>query len=129
MTEVIGIRFKSVGKIYYFDPQDKKLNVGDFVIVETARGIECGKVVLENRQVNDKKIVAPLKPVIRIATKEDLKTVQQNKQKEKEAFDVCLAKIEKHDLKMKLVDVEYTFDNNKILFYFTLAHDSKYSPS
>ncbi len=119
MTEVIGIRFKSVGKIYYFDPQDKKLNVGDFVIVETARGIECGKVVLENRQVNDKKIVAPLKPVIRIATKEDLKTVQQNKQKEKEAFDVCLAKIEKHDLKMKLVDVEYTFDNNKILFYFT----------
>lgn len=119
MTEVIGIRFKSVGKVYYFAPQGKKVKTGDFVIVETARGIECGEVVQANREVPDDQIVAPLKPVIRIATKEDLKTVERNKQKEKEAFDICLAKIEKHKLVMKLVDVEYTFDNNKILFYFT----------
>lgn len=119
MTEVTGIRFKSVGKVYYFAPQGKKAALGDYVIVETARGIECGEVVQANHEVPDEKIVAPLKPVIRIANKEDLKTVERNKQKEKEAFEICLAKIAKHKLVMKLVDVEYTFDNNKILFYFT----------
>lgn len=119
MTEVIGIRFKSVGKVYYFDPLDYKLVTGDHVIVETARGIECGEVVLENREVNDKKIVSPLKPVIRVATSGDMETVEKNKIKEQEAFEICLTKIAKHKLDMKLVDVEYTFDNNKILFYFT----------
>jgi cell fate regulator YaaT (PSP1 superfamily) len=119
MTEVIGVRFKSVGKVYYFDPNGNQVAAGDSVIVETARGVECGKVVLANREVEDDSIVSPLKPVIRIATKADLETVEKNKKKEREAFDICLTKIEKHKLDMKLVDVEYTFDNNKILFYFT----------
>lgn len=119
MTEVIGIRFKSVGKVYYFSPQGKKFRLGDRVIVETARGIECGEVAMENRQVPNEKIVSPLKPVIRAANREDLKTLEKNKQKEEEAFRICLSKIAKHKLNMKLVDVEYTFDNNKILFYFT----------
>lgn len=119
MTEVIGIGFKSVGKVYYFAPNGKQVKIGQRVIVETARGIECGEVVLENREIEDDKIVAPLKSVIRIANKEDLKTVERNQQKEKEAFEICLNKIAKHKLAMKLVDVEYTFDNNKILFYFT----------
>lgn len=119
MAEVIGVRFKSVGKVYYFDPQGTEYAVGQKVIVETARGVECGEVVLKNREVDSEEIVSPLKPVIRIATEEDLKIVENNAIKEKEAFDICLQKIEKHKLDMKLVDVEYTFDNNKILFYFT----------
>ncbi len=119
MAEVIGVRFKNVGKVYYFDPQGVVHTTGQQVIVETARGIECGEVVLPNREINANEIVAPLKPVMRIATEEDLQTVKENKQKEKEAFEICQQKIEKHKLVMKLVDVEYTFDNNKILFYFT----------
>ena len=119
MAEVIGIRFKNVGKVYYFDPIGIKAKLGEKIIVETARGLECGDVVIENREVADNEIVSPLKPVIRIATPEDLEIVRKNKEKEKEAFNICLEKIQKHKLVMKLVDVEYTFDNNKILFYFT----------
>lgn len=119
MTEVIGIRFKNIGKIYYFDPAGNQAPKGQRVIVETSRGVECGEVVMSNRQVDDEEIVQPLKPVIRMATKEDIKRLEENARKEKEAFRICLKKIESHKLEMKLVDVEYTFDNNKILFYFT----------
>ena len=119
MTEVIGVRFKQVGKIYYFSPNGVQMPVGEKVIVETARGIECGEVALSNREIEDEGIVKPLKTVIRVANKEDLKHIEDNKAKEKKAFRLCLEKIEKHKLEMKLVDVEYTFDNNKILFYFT----------
>jgi cell fate regulator YaaT (PSP1 superfamily) len=119
MTEVIGIRFKSVGKVYYFDPSHIKFGIGDRAIVETARGIECGEVVMENRQVEDDSIIKPLKSVIRIATAEDVAKVEDNLRKEKEAFRICLKKITEHELNMKLIDVEYTFDNNKVLFYFT----------
>ena len=119
MAEVIGVRFKDVGKVYFFDPDGKQLKKFDKVIVETARGIECGEVAAENREVKDEEIVHPLKKLIRIATEKDLQTVAENKEKEKKAFDICLEKIEKHGLDMKLVDVEYTFDNSKILFYFT----------
>jgi len=119
MAEVIGVRFKNVGKVYYFDPDGKQINKGQFVIVETARGIECGEVAMENRQIADESIVHPLKMVIRVADENDLKRVEENKKKETEAFSVCLKKIEEHKLDMKLVDVEYTFDNNKVLFYFT----------
>lgn len=119
MTEVIGVRFKEVGKVYFFDPDNNKLNVGDMVIVETARGIECGEVTIANREIDDENIVHPLKKLIRKATADDLECLKANKEKEKEAFDICLAKIEEHGLDMKLVDVEYTFDNNKVLFYFT----------
>lgn len=119
LTEVIGVRFKSVGKIYYFSPDGKPIKLGDNVLVETARGVECGEVVLAPREIDDSSIVAPLKPVMRIATEEDLKTAQSNRRKEEEAFQICEEKIAKHGLKMKLVDVECTFDNNKLLFYFT----------
>jgi len=119
MTEVIGIRFKSVGKVYYFDPSGINFGVGSKAIVETARGIECGEVVLANRVVEDESIVNPLKSVIRAATTEDVEKVAENRRKEKEAFRICLKKIIEHDLDMKLIDVEYTFDNNKVLFYFT----------
>ncbi|HHY63880.1 MAG TPA: stage 0 sporulation family protein [Clostridiaceae bacterium] len=119
MQNVVGVRFRTAGKIYYFDPCDIDLKKGDKVIVETARGIECGEVVTANRQVVDEEVVAPLKNVIRKADEEDLKRVEENKIKEKEAFGICLEKIKKHGLEMKLIDVEYTFDNNKILFYFT----------
>ena len=119
MTEVIGVRFKSVGKVYYFAPGDIKFSDSDRVIVETSRGIECGEVVMSNRLVNDENIVKPLKNVIRAATADDLARVEDNSRKEKEAFRICLKKIDDHGLKMKLIDVEYTFDNNKILFYFT----------
>ncbi|WMJ22552.1 stage 0 sporulation family protein [Paludicola sp. MB14-C6] len=119
MAEVIGVRFKSVGKIYYFDPQGSTFTVGQNVIVETARGVECGEVVLPNREVDVNDIVSPLKPVMRLANEEDFKIIENNAIKEKEAFEICLQKIDKHKLDMKLVDVEYTFDNNKILFYFT----------
>ena len=118
MTEVIGVRFKQVGKIYYFSPSGVQMPIGEKVIVETARGIECGEVAIANREIDDEGIVKPLKTVIRIATEEDRKHIEENKAKEKKAFKLCLEKIEKHKLDMKLVDVEYTFDN-KILFYFT----------
>lgn len=119
MTEVIGVRFKEVGKIYYFDPSSTPLNVGDYVIVETARGIECGQVATANRFVDDSQIIHPLKKMVRKATDADLEKLKENKKKEKEAFAICEEKIASHDLKMKLVEVEYTLDNSKILFYFT----------
>ena len=119
MAEIIGVRFKNVGKIYYFDPDGKQINNGQRVIVETARGVECGEVALSNRMVEDSEIVSPLKKVIRIATREDLQKITENKKKEQEALEICQQKINEHKLDMKLVDVEYTFDNNKILFYFT----------
>ena len=119
MTEIIGVRFKSAGKVYYFSPAGIKAEIGAQVIVETARGVECGEVVMENRQVDDKKITAPLKDIIRLATPQDLKIVEQNKVKEQNAFKICQEKILAHKLDMKLVDVECTFDNNKLLFYFT----------
>ncbi|MDY4191509.1 MAG: stage 0 sporulation family protein [Oscillospiraceae bacterium] len=119
MAEVIGVRFKNVGKVYYFDPDGHTMEKGDRVIVETARGVECGEVAMSNRQVEDKTIVKPLKKVIRVATREDMAQVEKNREKERGAFKVCEEKIAAHKLDMKLVDVEYTFDNNKILFYFT----------
>ena len=119
MKEIVGIRFKSVGKIYYFSPGDIKANVGDFAIVETVRGIECGEVVIANREIEDNQINSPLKPIIRLADENDLKTVEKNKQREKEAFGICEEKIKYRKLNMHLVDVECTFDNNKLLFYFT----------
>lgn len=119
MTEVIGVRFKEVGKIYYFDPDSTPLKVGDYVIVETARGIECGQVAMANRNIDDKDIVHPLKKMLRKANEEDLAILEENKKKEKQAFELCERKIAQHGLNMKLVDVEYTLDNNKILFYFT----------
>lgn len=119
MAEVIGVRFKDVGKVYYFDPREKKISKGVKVIVETARGVECGEVVIPNKHVKEDEILHPLKPIIRIATKEDFKKIRENKTKEKNAFKICLKKIQEHGLEMKLVDVEYTFDNSKILFYFT----------
>ena len=119
MAEIIGVRFKEVGKVYYFDPLDNKLNTGDIVIVETAKGIECGEVVIPNKIIDDSKLVYPLKPLIRIATEEDLNHIAENKLKESEAHRICEAKIAEHNLDMKLVNVEYAFDNSKILFYFT----------
>lgn len=119
MTEVIGVRFKNVGKIYYFDPAGIAFAAGDHVIVETARGVECGEVVMPAREVDDDQIVQPLKSVLRAATVEDLRRMKENARKEKEAFRICLKKIADHGLGMKLIDAEYTFDNNKVLFYFT----------
>ncbi|MCI8294862.1 MAG: stage 0 sporulation protein [Lachnospiraceae bacterium] len=119
MTKVIGVRFRTAGKIYYFDPAGLEIKTGDNVIVETARGIEYGYVVLGNREVADDKVIQPLKQVIRMATNEDRAIEARNKEKEKEAFKICLEKIHKRGLEMKLIDAEYTFDNNKVLFYFT----------
>ncbi|CDC79802.1 pSP1 C-terminal domain protein [Clostridium sp. CAG:964] len=119
MTEVIGVRFKDVGKIYYFDPNSVPLKIGDYVIVETARGVECGQVAMANKQLEDTEILFPLKKMIRKATEKDLECLKQNKEKGKKAFKICEEKILQHNLDMKLVDVEYTLDNNKILFYFT----------
>ena len=119
MVKVIGVRFRNAGKIYYFAPGKYEIKSGQHVIVETARGIEYGYVVLGTREVEDGKVVQPLKSVIRMATKEDEDVEEANKKKEKDAFKVCLEKIRKHNLEMKLIDVEYTFDNNNILFYFT----------
>lgn len=119
MVNVIGVRFRRAGKVYYFDPAGFDIDQGDNVIVETARGVEYGKVVLGPRDLEDDKIIQPLKPVIRQATPEDDEVEKKNKEKEKEAFQICLEKIEKHGLEMKLIDSEYTFDNNKVLFYFT----------
>ncbi|HJD34216.1 MAG TPA: stage 0 sporulation family protein [Candidatus Mediterraneibacter tabaqchaliae] len=119
MTKVIGVRFRTAGKIYFFAPGKFDIKQGDNVIVETARGVEFGRVVSGPREVKDEEVVQPLKSVIRPANDQDRKTVEKNKQKEKEAFKICLEKIRKHKLEMKLIDVEYTFDGNKILFYFT----------
>lgn len=119
MIKVIGVRFRKAGKIYYFDPAGMKIEQGCHVIVETARGIEYGRVVLGVREVPEGNVVQPLKQVIRVATKEDDEIAKKNKEKEKKAFGICLEKIKKHGLEMKLIDTEYTFDNNKVLFYFT----------
>ena len=119
MIKVIGVRFRKAGKIYYFDPAGRDISTGQHVIVETARGIEFGDVVLGCREVEDSKVVQPLKPVIRMATQEDENIEANNRKKEKDAFKICQEKIKKHGLEMKLIDAEYTFDNNKVLFYFT----------
>ena len=119
MIKVIGVRFRTAGKIYFFDPLDFQVNKGDHVIVETARGIEFGTVVSAPREVEEDKVIQPLKPVLRIATQRDIEQEASNKEKEKEAYKICLEKIRKHELEMKLIDAEYTFDNNKVLFYFT----------
>jgi cell fate regulator YaaT (PSP1 superfamily) len=119
MTKVIGVRFRTAGKVYFFAPGKLCIDAGDKVIVETARGVEIGAVVTGMREVEDEEITQPLKPVIRIATQEDKRKEAKNKEKEKEAFAICLEKIRKHKLEMKLIDAEYTFDNNKVLFYFT----------
>ena len=119
MTKVIGVRFRKAGKVYYFSPGDEEIKAGQHVIVETARGVEYGHVVLGSHEVDDKKVIQPLKPVIRMATAADEEIERRNKEKEKEDFKICLEKIKKHELDMKLIDTEYTFDNNKVLFYFT----------
>ena len=119
MTKVIGVRFRNAGKVYYFAPENLDINQGDHVIVETARGVEYGFVVLGVKEVEDDKIIQPLKPVMRVATPEDDEKAVKNREKEKEAFKICQEKIRKHELEMKLIDAEYTFDNNKVLFYFT----------
>lgn len=119
MVKVIGVRFRTAGKIYFFDPLKFDVKRGDHVIVETARGIEYGTVVGDSKEVEDDKVIQPLKPVLRVATARDTEQENANKQKEREAFKICLEKIKKHKLDMKLIDAEYTFDNNKVLFYFT----------
>ncbi|SEQ09702.1 PSP1 domain-containing protein [Piscibacillus halophilus] len=119
MVEVIGVRFKKAGKIYYFDPGEVQMTTEDYVIVETVRGVEFGKVVIANKQVDEEDVVLPLKKVIRLADDKDKLTVSENKEKTEEAFRVCQEKIKQHDLDMNLVDAEYTFDRNKIIFYFT----------
>lgn len=119
MIKVIGVRFRTAGKIYFFDPLEFEIKRGDHVIVETARGIEFGTVMSGVTEVEEEKVIQPLKPVLRIATERDIEQEAENKVKEKEAFKVCLEKIRKHELDMKLIDAEYTFDNNKVLFYFT----------
>lgn len=119
MTRIIGVRFRNVGKIYYFNPKKFDIQTGDHVIVETSRGIEYGHVVLGPKEVDSSQVVQPLKDVIRVATPKDSEKEEQNRRKEKEAFEVCQKKIRKHELDMKLIDAEYTFDNNKVLFYFT----------
>ena len=119
MIKIVGVRFKPVGKIYYFDPENFRIKKGGFVVVETARGIELGEVVIEPCEIDEKNIVKPLKSVIRVADKNDLEIRENNKQKEKKAFEICNEQIKKHGLEMKLVEVEYTFDSSKVLFYFT----------
>ena len=119
MINVIGVRFRQAGKIYFFAPGKFDINKGDYVIVETARGVEYGRVVQGIHEVDEVDVIQPLKSVIRVATEEDKKFEEENRKKEKEAFNICLEKIRKHGLEMKLIDAEYTFDNNKLLFYFT----------
>lgn len=119
MVKVIGVRFRTAGKIYYFDPGKLQIRRNNHVIVETARGIEYGTVVCDPKEVEDDKVIQPLKAVLRVATPKDDEQEASNKQKEREAYKICLEKIRKHDLQMKLIDAEYTFDNNKVLFYFT----------
>lgn len=119
MLKIIGVRFKSVGKIYYFDPIGLDIKMNDKVIVETARGVECGEVCMCDREIDETQFANPIKPIIRIATKQDFAAIEKNRQKEKDAFRICEEKIKVHKLKMNLIDVECTFDNNKLLFYFT----------
>ena len=119
MIKVIGVRFKKAGKIYYFDPNELEINKEDYVIVETARGIEFGQCVIGIKEIDENDIIAPLKSVLRIANDEDIKKHNENKSKEEEALKICTEKIWEHGLMMKLIDVEYTFDNNKVIFYFT----------
>lgn len=119
MIKVVGVRFRTAGKIYYFDPGKLEIKLNDHVIVETARGVEYGVVVVVNKQIEEKDIVSPLKSVMRVATAKDEEQMAKNREKEKEAFSICEEKIRQHELDMKLVDSEYTFDNNKLLFYFT----------
>ena len=119
MIKVIGVRFRTAGKIYFFDPLEFEIKRGDHVIVETARGVEYGTVVGDPKEVEEDQVIQPLKPVLRVATAKDDEQEKSNKEKEREAFKVCLEKIRKHELDMKLIDAEYTFDNNKVLFYFT----------
>ena len=119
MTKIIGVRFRNVGKVYYFSPKDFDICVGDHAIVETARGVEYGNVVLGPKEVEDEKVIQPLREVIRLATPKDDAKEEANRRKEKEAFEICQKKIRAHELEMKLIDAEYTFDNNKVLFYFT----------
>lgn len=119
MIKVVGVRFKKAGKIYYFDPADMNIQKDTYVVVETARGIEFGECVIGIKEINENDIVAPLKSVLRIATEEDIDRHFKNKDKEKDAFNICLKKIQEHGLTMKLIGVEYTFDNNKVIFYFT----------
>lgn len=119
MSSVIGVRFSEVGKIYYFDPGDLEIESGDKVVVETARGVEFGEVVLSPREMTEKEIGRPLKKVVRKADEKDFRKLEKNRKKEKEAFDICMEKIAKHKMQMKLIDVEYTFDGSKIIFYFT----------
>lgn len=119
MIKIVGVRFRKAGKIYYFGPEKFKLKTGSHVIVETSRGVEFGTVVIPPRDVEDDEVVQPLKPVIRVATNADEKTNRKNREKEEDAFQICLKKIAEHGLEMKLVEAEYTFDNNKLLFYFT----------
>lgn len=119
MAKVVGVRFRNVGKIYYFNPKNYKVKLGDHVIVETARGVEYGKVVLAPKDVVDDQVVHPLKEVLRVATKDDDEREKYNRKRERDAFKICQKKIREHGLEMKLIDAEYTFDNNKVLFYFT----------
>lgn len=119
MVNVTGVRFRSAGKIYYFDPMDFEIKKGDHVIVETSRGIEYGTVVMDIRKMEDDKVITPLKPILRMATEADREVIRVNMEREKEAVKICQEKIRKHELEMKLVDAEYTFDNSKLLFYFT----------
>ncbi len=119
MKKVIGVRFRENGKIYFFNPLDQVVNVGDNVIVETVRGVEFATVVLSNRYIDDEKILASLKPIQRKATEDDIKRYEENKEKNKKAYEACVEKINQHGLLMKLVEAEYTFDRSKVLFYFT----------
>lgn len=119
MIKVVGVRFKDTGKMYYFDPQDIEVKKGDMVVVETARGIECGKASSGVKEVDDSEVVQPLKPIKRVATPEDIRRLEENKQKEKRAHEICVRKIAEHGLEMDLTEVEYSFDGSKIIFYFT----------
>ena len=119
MLKIIGVRFKSIGKIYYFDPAGHDVKQNDKVIVETARGVECGEVALTDKEIDETKFTTPLKPIIRIANQQDMAAIERNKKKEAEAFEICKQKIEAHKLKMNLIEAETTFDNSKLLFYFT----------
>ena len=119
MKKVIGVRFRENGKIYFFNPMDTEMHVGDNVIVETVRGVEFATVVLSNRYIDDEKILASLKPIQRKATEDDVRRFYENKEQSKKAFDICSEKIANHGLQMKLVEAEYTFDRSKVLFYFT----------
>ena len=119
MINIVGVRFKNAGKIYYFDPVDLEIETDMNVVVETARGLEYGTVVVGKKEIDEESLVSPLKPIIRIATEEDTKIYQENKEKAKETFELCLQKIKEHELTMYLIDCEYTFDRNKLIFYFT----------